>query len=209
MKKSIYKILLVILNILIFGLLFYVITFSFFIVVADLGEFRGKIIANEISKEQILFIIIGGLISLFINYFFFKKLIILSKPFLSGFILTLIGVSSMFLTLVITRNNFIKQQIIVTKMHNYIDFNVKEIKIERLKDLTQIKIKQIDSIEKFSSEIGFAKRQIGIFKYQKKYRVIINNKDTILTNGSLYGPFEQVYFSTDKDYLNKYFEKLK
>lgn len=209
-KKNIIGILLLIIINLIFIYFICIYTIvSFGLIVAELGEIQGKVIETKITKETILFVSLLSLISVIFNYLILKKLVLTKRNLLYSLVLTFMGILIFTPFYLNSKRSFVDYQNGTTKLGNFIKKNdIENIKIINQNDTVNIKDKDI-----FLNEIGRAKYKRGIWKYGKKYKIIFEKngikKDSILSNGIMFGIFKGRYFEVEKDVLEKYFNNEK
>ena len=182
---------------------------SFGLIVAELGEIQGKVIETKITKETILFVSLLSLISVIFNYLILKKLVLTKRNLLYSLVLTFMGILIFTPFYLNSKRSFVDYQNGTTKLGNFIKKNdIENIKIINQNDTVNIKDKDI-----FLNEIGRAKYKRGIWKYGKKYKIIFEKngikKDSILSNGIMFGIFKGRYFEVEKDVLEKYFNNEK
>ena len=208
-RKIIGIILLTIINLIFIYLVCVYPILSFGLVVAELGEIQGKIMESKITNETILFISILSLISFSSNFLIFKKLIFTKQNLLYSFILTFLGVLIFVPFYLNSKKSFVDYQNGTTKLWNFIE----KSKIESIKVINENDTIKIINNEIFLNEIGRAKYKKGIWKYGKKYKIIFEKnglkKDSILSNGIMFGAFKNKYFEVEKDVIEKYFNNKK
>jgi len=65
---------------------------------------------------------------------------------------------------------------------------------------------RIEQLDEFITNIGSAKYKRGPWKYAKKMKLLFKridgSKDSIATNGQMFGAYKSKYFSTDQDVIN-------
>ncbi len=209
-KKKIFGILLLIIINLIFTyfICFYTVL-SFGLIVAELGEIQGKVIETKITKEIFQFVSLLSIISVTINFLIFKKLILTKRNLLYSFVLIFVEIFIFFPFYLNSKKSFIEYQNGTTKLWNFINNN----DIENIKVINQNDTINIIDIDIFLNEIGQAKYKKGLWKYGKKYKIIFEKneikKDSISSNGIIFGEFKNRYFEVENNVLEKYFNKKK
>jgi hypothetical protein len=209
-KKNIIGILLlIIINLIFIYLICFFPILSFGLVVAEIGEVQGKVIETKITRETILFVLLLSVFLLSINYLIFKKLILTKRNFLYSLTLIIIGILIFFPFYLNSKKSFLDYQNGTTKLGHFIEKNeIENIIVIKQNDTIIIKDQDI-----FLNEIGRAKYKRGIWKYGKKYKIIFEKngikKDSILSNGIMFGSFKNRYFEVEKDVIEKYFNTKK
>ncbi|WP_396147874.1 hypothetical protein [Flavobacterium sp.] len=209
-KKSIIGILLlIIINLIFIYLICIYPILSFGLVVAEIGEVQGKVIETKITRETILFVLLLSVFVLSINYLIFKKLILTKRNFLFSLALIIIGILIFFPFYLNSKKSFLDYQNGTTKLGHFIEKNeIENIIVIKQNDTIIIKAQDI-----FLNEIGRAKYKRGIWKYDKKYKIIFEKngikKDSILSNGIMFGAFKNKHFQVEKDVIKKYFNTKK
>ncbi|KOY85481.1 hypothetical protein AD998_04330 [bacterium 336/3] len=194
-----------ILNAFIFGCFCFYIIFSFFIVVTDFGEFTGKEVADEISNKFTFYTFIIFLITIGINYLILKNIVKTRMSFLKSLILPIIGLFISILTLTFNKSKFIERQTSVTQLQHYLDSSIENIEVQNKNK--KLIINNKDSVKAIAYTI-YSLRKINVaYKFGKEYRIIMNKKDTIFSDGIIF-TFKGKYFKSKGDFLDKYFEKL-
>lgn len=207
MKRKIGIALVTIINCINLYLIIYAAILAFGLVVAPLGEIRGKIVSHDITGDIFIFTLISLSITLVLNIFIFKKLIKPNRSILLSFVLIIIEII-IFLSLYLSAlNSFINYQKSTTILSHFLDKkSITNIKIIKSEDTTKI-----NNISPFLNEIGTAKYKRGVWKYQKKYKILLthNNgdKDSILSNGEIFGPYQGRYFFSDSNVVENYIRK--
>jgi hypothetical protein len=179
---------------------------SYGLIVGLLGQDRGFEIANELSNDIVIKMAVLSVIVLLINYLLIKKMLSSKKPFLTGIIITVIGVIIFIPFFLGAKQSFIEYQDGTTQLNHYLDeHSITEATIISFTDT--VPVKQLDD---FKREIGYAKYKKGYWKYGKIIKIIFKrtdgSKDSISTNGQLFGPYKDKYFATDSDVIKKYLE---
>ena len=182
---------------------------SFGLVVAEIGEVQGKIIETKITRETISFVLLLSLVLFAMNYLIFKKLILSKRNLLYTFVLIIMGILIFIPFYLNSKKSFVDYQNGTTRLGHFIEKNeIENIKIINQNDTIIIKDKDV-----FLNEIGSAKYKRGIWKYGKKYKIIFEKngikKDSIFSNGIMFGEFKNKYFEVEKDVLEKYFNNKK
>ena len=180
---------------------------GFGLIVADLGQDLGKEVASQVTFETLMQFTVVALLVFLINYFLLKKMVLNSRPLIVSVIISFIGVIVFIPFLLSAKQSFINYQNGTTKLTHYLEKDkITEALI--VFETDSVKVKQLDE---FVREIGYAKYKRGIWKYNKKMRIILKrtdgNKDTIATNGLMFGPYKGKFFATKKNVVEKYLTK--
>ncbi len=181
--------------------------FSFGIIVAELGPIKALEAANLTTNDMLIKLTVLSAVVLLINYFLTKKMIAIKKPFLTSLMILLIGILVFIPFFLAARQSFLNYQNGTTKLQHYLDRQtISEAFI--IKSMDTIQVEQLDN---FIRDIGYAKYKPGPWKYAKKLKIIFNktdgNKDSIFTNGQMFGPFKGKYFFSDKYVFENYLIK--
>ena len=177
---------------------------SYGLIVAPLGQDRGSEIADLTTNDILIKLMIMSMIVLLTNYFLTKKIIANKKPFLTSLTVTVIGIIVFIPFFLSARQSFLDYQNGTTQLQHYLDRQtITEAQIIIQTDT--IHVKQLDD---FIQDIGFAKYKRGPWKYAKKMKLMFKrtdgSKDSIFTNGQMFGAYKEKYFSTDQNVIDKY-----
>jgi hypothetical protein len=174
------------------------------LIVVQLGKDKGLEIANSIANDIFVQLSVVSIIVLLINYFLTKKMIANEKPFLTSLAVTMIGVIVFIPFFLSERQSFLNYQSGSTKMQHYLYKQT----IRRAQIITILDTIDVQHLDDFISDIGFAKYKRGSWKYAKKMKLVFERTDgkidSIFTNGQVFGPYEGMYFSTDHNVIDKY-----
>lgn len=177
------------------------------LIVAPLGQDRGLEIANLTTKDILIKLTIVSIIVLFINYLLTKKMILNKKPFLTSLTVTVIGIIVFIPFFLSARQSFLDYQNGTTQLQHYLDSQA----ITEAQIITHIDTIQVEQLDDFITDIGFAKYKRGPWKYAKTIKLIFKrtdgSKDSLFTNGQMFGAYKGKYFSTDKNVIVKYIYK--
>lgn len=207
MKRKIGFFLILLINCFHVLLIIYAAVLSFGLIVAPLGEIQGEVSSTEVSKDLFKFILISSIIILVLNYFLFKKLIHSKRSVTFSFLFVFIAVIIFIPFYLSALKSFINYQNGTTQLSHFIDKeSITGINIVYYGDTTIV-----NNLNPFLNEIGTTKYQRGIWKYQKKYKILIdrNNsvKDSIMCNGEIFGPYKGRYFYTNNNFIEKYIQE--
>jgi hypothetical protein len=177
---------------------------SFGLIVAPLGQDRGLEIANLTTNDILIKLTIISIIVLLINYFLAKKMIVNKRPFLISLTITLIGIVVFVPFFLSARQSFLDYQNGTTQLQHYLDGQT----ITETQIITQTDTIQVQQLDDFIQDIGFAKYKPGPWKYASKMKLVFKrtdgSKDSVFTNGQMFGAYKGKYFSTDQNVLDKY-----
>lgn len=180
---------------------------SYGIIVAPLGQGRGLEIANLTANDILVKLTVVSMVVLLINYFLTKKIIANKKPFLTGLIATVIGIIIFIPFFIFARQSFLEYQNGTTQLQHYLDRQT----ITEAQIVTHTDTIQVEQLDNFIKDIGFAKYKRGPWKYAKKIKLMFKrtdgSKDSIFTNGQMFGAYKEKYFSTDQNVIDKYLDK--
>lgn len=207
MKRKLGIALLILVNLAFIYLLIVLARLSFGLIVADLGHERAIVVANETSKEIYLKLCIVSSLVFLINYFLSKKVIGMRNPLIKSILITFIGIIVFVPFFVSSRISFVNDQDEVTFLSHYLDEkSISSIQVIRHSDT--IEIEQLDN---FIKDISGAKYMPGMWKYMKNTKILFNRtngtKDTVLTNGQMFGGYKGKFFETDVNVIDKYLEE--
>lgn len=209
MKRKIGIALLIVLNLIFLFLTIGFAISSYGIIVQSAGEARGLIIVNRTTIKIIIFVSIITISTVLINYVILKKLILNKKPLISSCIFTMTVVLIFIPFLLSERQSFIEFQKSSDLIGHYYDrFDITKAIIITSRDTIEIK-----NINEFTFKISGAQYKSGLWKYMKTMKIIYiyknGNKDTIPTNGQIYGPFKGKYFVSEQNEIEKYLREEK
>jgi hypothetical protein len=180
---------------------------SYGLIVAPLGHEKGLEIASLTTNDILIKLTILSMTVLLINYFLTKKMIVNKKPFLTSLIVTLIGIIVFIPFFLSAKQSFLDYQDGTTQLQHYLDRQT----ITEAQIITHTSTIQVEQLDDFISDIGSAKYKRGPWKYAKKIKLIFKridgSKDSIFTNGQMFGAYKGKYFSTDQDVIDQYLEK--
>jgi len=180
---------------------------SYGLIVAPLGHEKGLEVANLTTNDILIKLIVLSMTVLLINYFLTKKMIVNKKPFLTSLIVTVIGVIVFIPFFISAKQSFLDYQNGTTQLQHYLDRQT-IIEAQIITHTDTIKVEQLDD---FISDVGYAKYKRGPWKYAKKIKLMFKridgSKDSIFTNGKMFGAYKGKYFSTDQDVIDQYLEK--
>ena len=156
-----------------------------------------------------MFVLFSSLVLLAINFLIFKKMILSKRNLFNSFALIIIGILIFIPFYLNSKKSFVDYQNGTTKLGHFIEKN----EIENIKVINQNDTIIIEDRDAFLNEIGRAKYKRGIWKYGKKYKILFEKngikKDSILSNGIMFGEFKNKYFEVEKDVIEKYFKNKK
>jgi hypothetical protein len=180
---------------------------SYGLIVAPLGHEKGLEIASLTTNDILIKLTILSMTVLLINYFLTKKMIVNKKPFLTSLIVTLIGIIVFIPFFLSAKQSFLDYQDGTTQLQHYLDRQT----ITEAQIIIHTSTIQVEQLDDFISDIGSAKYKRGSWKYAKKIKLIFKridgSKDSIFTNGQMFGAYKGKYFSTDQDVIDQYLEK--
>lgn len=180
---------------------------SYGIIVAPLGQERGLQIANLTTNNILIKLCIISTVVLLINYLLTKKMIVSKRPFLTSLMVVLIGISVFIPFFISARQSFLEYQNGTTQLQHYLDKKtISEAQIIFPTDTTRVQ-----QLNDFIRDIGFAQYKSGPWKYAKTIKIMFKrsdgSKDSLFTNGQMFGAYKGKYFSTDQNIIDKYIEK--
>ncbi len=179
---------------------------TFGLIVAPLGQDRGLEVATLTTNEILIKLCIASMLVLTINYFLTKKMIESKKPFLISLTVTVIGIIVFIPFFLSARQSFIDYQNGTTQLRHYLDRQT----ITGAQIITHSDTIQIEQLDDFIRDIGYAEYKSGPWKYAKKIKLVFKqtdgSKDSIFTNGQMFGPYKGKYFSTDRNIIDKYID---
>ena len=134
-------------------------------------------------------------------------MILTKKPFLTSLIITVIGIIAFTPFFLSAKQSFLNYQNGTTQLQHFLDRQT----ITEIQVITHSDTIQIEQLDEFIADIGSAKYKRGLWKYAKKMKLIFKridgSKDSISTNGQMFGAYKGKYFSTDQNVINQYMEK--
>lgn len=207
MKRKIGIGLLIILNLTFIYVVIIEAVFSFGLIVAPLGHEKGLAVANQTTNDILIKLSVLSIIVFLINYFLTKKLILSKKSFLTSLITTVIGIIVFTPIFLAAKQSFLDYQSETTQLQHFLDRqSITEVQV-----ITHSDIIRIEQLDEFITDIGSAKYKRAPWKYAKKMKLIFKriggSKDSIYTNGQMFGAYKGKYFSTDLDVIDQYLEK--
>ena len=177
---------------------------SYGIIVAPLGQDRGLEIANLTTNDILVKLTVISIAVLLVNYFLTKKMIANKKPFFLSLTITVIGIIVFIPFFLSARQSFLDYQNETTQLQHYLDRQT----ITEAQIITHTDTIQVEQLGDFITDIGFAKYKRGPWKYAKTIKLIFKrtdgSKDSLFTNGQLFGAYKGKYFSTDQNVIDKY-----
>lgn len=180
---------------------------SYGIIVAPLGKDRGLEVANLTTNDILIKLSIISIVVLLINYFLIRKIIVNKRPFLTSLTVTVIGIIVFIPFFLSARQSFLDYQNGTTQLQHYLDGQT----ITEAQIITRTDTIQVEQLEDFIRDIGFAKYERGPWKYAKTTKLMFKrtdgSKDSIFTNGQMFGAYKGKYFSTDQNVIDKYIDK--
>jgi hypothetical protein len=198
--------LIIILNSLFIYVLIFFAILDFGLIVAEFGIDRGREVANFTTYEILEKLLFFSIIVISLNYFLLRKLIVNNHPFFTSLAITSFGIMVFVPFLIYARSNFLDNQISVTYLSDYLDKKtIKDFYIIQKEDTLHVEKK-----DQFLNEIGYAKYQQVVWKFQKNTKLLIKHNDgsteIIFTNGQLFGEYKGKYFRTDKNVISRFTE---
>ncbi|MBM3454959.1 MAG: hypothetical protein FJX80_07405 [Bacteroidetes bacterium] len=180
---------------------------SYGIIVAPLGQDRGLEIANLTTNDILIKLYVISTAVLLINYFLTRKMIVNKRPFLTSLTITVIGIVVFIPFFLSARQSFLDYQNGTTQLQHYLDRQT----ITEAQIITDTDTIQVEQLDDFISDIGFAKYKRGPWKYAKTIKLMFKrtdgSKDSLFTNGQMFGAYKGKYFSTDQNVIDKYIDK--
>lgn len=177
---------------------------SYGLFVMDVGAERGMLIANEKTAEILMWLVPETIGLFLINSLICWKLIANKKPLFTGLAVTLSEALIIAGFLFYHRQSYINYQRNSTQLFHYFNKRV-EVRAEIIKGTGIIEVHPLDE---FLDDIGNAKYKPGIWKFSNSVKVILyledGTKDSIQSNGQIFGPYDGKYFSTEENVLEKY-----
>ena len=177
------------------------------LIVSPMGQDRGLEIANMATNDILIKLTIVSMITFLLNYFLTKKMIVNKKPFLTSLTVTVIGVVVFIPFFLSARQSFLDYQNGTTQLQHYLERQT----ITEAQIITHTDTIQVTQLDDFIREIGYAKYKRGPWKYAKKIKLMFKltdgSKDSIFTNGQMFGAYKGKYFSTDQNVIDKYLDK--
>lgn len=171
---------------------------SFGLIVAPLGEEKGLEIANRTTNDILIKLTVLSIVVFWINYFLSKKIILSKKPFFTSLIATLIGIIAFIPFFLSAKQSFLDYQNGTTQLQHYLGIQT----ITEAQIITNTDTIQVTQLDEFFNDIGYAKYKRGTWKYAKTKKIIFKridgSKDSIFTNGQIFGAYKGKYFSTDQ-----------
>jgi len=180
---------------------------SYGLIVAPLGLEKGLKISSLTTNDILIKLTILSMTVLLTNYFLTKKMIVNKKPFLTSLIVTAIGIIVFIPFFLSAKQSFLDYQNGTTRLQHYLDRQT----ITEAQIITHSDTILVTQLDDFMSDIGYAKYKKGPWKYAKKIKLMFKrkdgSKDSIFTNGQMFGAYKGLYFSTNQNLINKYLEK--
>lgn len=204
MKRKTGIALFIILNLAFIAVIIQAVALSYGVIVAPLGQERGLEVAGQITNAIVMRLSIFSVVMLLVNYFLIVKMIAGKKPFLTSMLSTAVGIIIFIPFFISARQSFIDYQNGTTMLYHYLEQQtISEASIITLTDT--IKVKQRDN---FIRDIALAKYKRGLWKYAKTMKIIFKrtdgSKDSLFTNGQMFGAYKGKYFFTDGNIMDKY-----
>lgn len=180
---------------------------SYGLIVGPLGQDRGLEIANHTTNDNLIKLALISTVVLLINYVLTKKVIVNRKPFLTSLIITLIGVIVFIPFCISARQSFLEYQNGTTQLQHYLNKQT----ISEAQIITHTDTIQVKQLEDFIIDISLARYKRGAWEYTKDIKLLFKrtdgSKDSIFTNGQMFGAYKGMYFLTDKNVIDKYIDK--
>lgn len=105
------------------------------------------------------------------------------------------------------RKSFLDYQNGTTQLQHYLNGRT----ITEAQIITNTDTIQVEKLDDFITNISFAKYKRGSWKYTKTVKLILKrtngSKDSIFTNGQMFGAYKGKYFSTEQNVINKYIDQ--
>jgi hypothetical protein len=143
------------------------------LIVAPVGQDRGLEIANLTTNDILIKLAIVSMIVLLINYFLSKKMIVNKKPFLTSLTVTVIGIIVFVPFFLSARQSLLDYQNGTTQLQHYLDRQT----ITEAQIITHTDTIQVEQLDDFIRDIGFAKYKRGPWKYAKKIKLMFKRTD--------------------------------
>lgn len=207
MRRKIGIGLLIILNLTFIYVLIIGAILGFGLIVAPLGQDRGIEIANLTTNDILTKLTNMSIVVLLINYFLTKKMVANKKPFLLSLTITVIGIIVFIPFFISARQSFLVYQNGTTQLQHYLEGQT----ITKAQIITQYDTVQVEQLDEFIRDIGYANYKRGPWKYVKKIKLMFKRTDgsidSIYTNGQMFGAYKGKFFSTDQNVIDKYLDK--
>ena len=180
---------------------------SYGLIVAPLGQDRGLEIANQTTNDIFIKLTIISMVMLLLNYFLIKKMIASKIPFFTSLTITMIGIIVFMPFFISARKSFLVYQNGTTQLRHYLNGQT----ITEAQIITHTDTIQVEKLDDFITNISFAKYKRGPWKYAKTVKLIFKrtdgSKDSMFTNGQMFGSYKGKYFSTEQNVVNKYIDQ--
>lgn len=180
---------------------------SFGFIVTPLGQEKGLEVANQMTNDILIKLTVLSIIVFLTNYFLTKKMILNKKPFLTSLIITVIDIIVFTPFFLSAKQSFLDYQNGTTQLQQFLDRQT----ITGVQVIIHSDTIRIEQLHEFITDIGSAKYKRGPLKYAKKMKLIFKridgSKDSISTNGQMFGAYKGKYFSTDQNVVDQYLEK--
>ncbi|HCS20915.1 MAG TPA: hypothetical protein DIW47_10225 [Bacteroidetes bacterium] len=168
------------------------------------GEERGLIEAAEKTKDILQWLIPLSIGLFLINFLVCRKLIASKRPMFISLVVTLSGVLIIAGFMLYHRQSYLDYQRKNTQLFHYFNERV-EVRAEIVRGS---KIIEAVPLNEFMEDIGTAKYKAGVWKFAKSFKIMFyledGGKDSIMTNGQIFGPYRDKYFATEENVLEKY-----
>lgn len=173
---------------------------SFGLITAPLDIERGSEVLREVTSKDLYYLSIFSILNFLVTYIILLKLVENKYSIKISLIVTIIGIILFIPFFLSSRFSFINYIEGNTTLNKYIDEkNINEVRINN---------KQITDIDNFINDIGNAKYKKGVWKYAKKWKIILyyknGTKDSLYSNGELFGAYKDKYFFMDENIIAKY-----
>lgn len=177
---------------------------NFSLFVFAVGEEQGMIEAAQKTEEILMWLIPLSIGLFLINYLVCRRLIAGKRPLVVSLLVTLTVVLIIAGVLLYQRQSYLDYQRKNTQLEHYFNKQV-EVKAEIIQGTSSIEAVPLDE---FMDDIGSAKYKAGVWKFAKSFKIMFyledGSKDSIMTNGQIFGPYRGKYFATEENVLEKY-----
>jgi hypothetical protein len=139
-----------------------------------------------------------------LNYLLLHKIILVEKAFLKSCVIVAMGIIVFSPFFISARQSLLNYQNKATQLQQYLNTQT-IIGVQIITHTDTIKVSEVDS---FVSHIGSATSLRRPVKYAKSIKLIFEHsngkKDTLLTNGQIFGPYKGKFFKTEINVIDNY-----
>ena len=174
------------------------------LVVAPFKQYHELELADLITGSILIKLCILAIFVLLTNYFYTITIMANKKPFLTRLTITSLVIVVLSVLVFSTCQSFSDYRKATTQLQQYMNGQT----ITEAEIITKTDTIEVKQLHTFITDIGLAKYKDGPRKYFKTMKVLFTrtdgSKDSLYTNGQVFGSYHGKYFAADSNIMYKY-----